>query len=181
VFTIPNFLTLLRILAVPVLSWLVAHERYQIAMAVFVGASLTDWFDGAVARAFNQQTTLGAYLDPIADKLMMITLYAQFAHMGVISLGLSALVIGRDVGILSGVLVVKMRARRKEITIAPHWISKTNTAIQLFYLLLVFMHMTYKTRISPDILTATAIMVATTTVLSAGVYLYQLSQLRARS
>ncbi|USO01293.1 MAG: CDP-alcohol phosphatidyltransferase family protein [Alphaproteobacteria bacterium] len=165
----------------PIILLFMAYQRYDWAMALFISASLTDWFDGAIARTFNQQTKLGAYLDPVADKIMMVALYGHFTFMGIIPCALTILVIGRDLAIVITVLMIKMHPRLGTIRISPHWVSKANTALQLFYLLIVFLHLVHENRIPSSTLPAVGTMVAITTVFSAAIYLHQVTRLRKQS
>ena len=72
---VPNTLTILRILSIPVFVIFLLYDRFFVALLIFIGAGITDGLDGWIARAFNQRTTIGTYLDPIADKLMLTTAF----------------------------------------------------------------------------------------------------------
>jgi cardiolipin synthase len=96
---------------------------------IFVGAGITDALDGLLAKALRQQTTLGAYLDPIADKLLLATAFVGLTVLGVIPRWLTVLVIARDVIILVGILVLILTAHR--VVIRPALTSKANTVFQV--------------------------------------------------
>ncbi len=102
---LPNALTLLRILAVPLfLSFVVEHE-YALAFTVFFAAGVTDGIDGVLARMWNQRTELGAHLDPLADKLLVLSAFIALGAQGAVPLQVMIIVILRDVVILGGYLL----------------------------------------------------------------------------
>ncbi|MDZ4165391.1 MAG: CDP-diacylglycerol--glycerol-3-phosphate 3-phosphatidyltransferase [Smithellaceae bacterium] len=126
---IPNILTLLRIIMVPVLVILLIQGSFFKALIVFTLASLTDALDGFLARQLNMQTELGAYLDPIADKALLASCYVTLAITGSIPAWLAVLVISRDVIILLGILVLFLMSVPFEIK--PAMISKVTTTSQI--------------------------------------------------
>jgi len=126
---VPNTLTILRILSIPVFVIFLLYDRFFIALLVFIGAGITDGLDGLIARVFHQRTIIGAYLDPIADKLMILTSFIVLAILGVIPSWLTVIVIARDVIILLGVLVLQLTAHKVEIK--PIFMGKASTVMQL--------------------------------------------------
>ncbi len=98
--TAPNLLTLLRICLAPFLVAAILEDHYALSFGLFVAAGLTDALDGALARLLKQRTVLGEYLDPVADKLLLSTLFLVLMHKGLIPATVTVLVFGRDVGIL---------------------------------------------------------------------------------
>lgn len=126
---VPNILTLFRMLLVPifVIFLLYGHPRY--AFLTFLLAGMTDALDGFIARAFHQKTILGAYLDPVADKLLLVTSYIMLAVIGLLPAWLSVLVISRDIVILLGILVLFIN--NKNIEIRPTIIGKISTFTQI--------------------------------------------------
>jgi len=106
VWTVPNQITLLRLGFLPAFVILIAYERYRWALAVLVVAALTDGIDGLLARKLNQKSALGAYLDPIADKLLLSTSFVILAFKHVLSWWLTILVLSRDVLILMVAAVI---------------------------------------------------------------------------
>src|SRR5271165_3851331 len=96
----PNLLTLLRLFIIPFLVIAILDGRYQLAFALFVLAGFSDGFDGLVARMTRQYTPLGQYLDPIADKLLLSTLFLVLTHMDLVPRYVTILVFSRDLGIL---------------------------------------------------------------------------------
>ena len=100
---IPNFLSLLRIILVPVFVIFLIQAEYDKALITFAVAGLTDALDGTLARLLKCQTTLGAFLDPIADKLLLVTSFVSLALFGLIPAWLAVIVISRDFIILLGI------------------------------------------------------------------------------
>lgn len=126
---IPNLLTLLRILLVPVFVILLIQGHFLKAVLVFVLAGLTDALDGFLARVLHQKTDLGLYLDPLADKALIITSFVTLSVMGLIPPWLAVLVISRDFIILLGISVMTLMSIPFEIK--PTVVSKFTTAFQL--------------------------------------------------
>jgi cardiolipin synthase len=126
---IPNFLSLTRIILVPVFVIFLIQDEYYNALIVFVIAGLTDALDGAMARLLNAQTILGAYLDPIADKLLLSTSFVTLAILGIIPSWLTVIVISRDFIILLGIAILTLMSVPFEIK--PAVIGKATTALQL--------------------------------------------------
>lgn len=103
---LPNSLTLLRILLVPGILVAIIEHRWGIALAIFSLAGLTDFLDGFLARQLDQKTTLGQYLDPIADKLLVAVAYTALAVQGVLPAWLAVLVVFRDIFIALGAAIL---------------------------------------------------------------------------
>ena len=96
----PNQLTFLRLCMVPFIVLAILDAHYKTSFFLFLLAGLTDGLDGLLARLLHQQTVLGQYLDPVADKLLLSTLFLVLNHQGLISRRVTVLVFGRDLGIL---------------------------------------------------------------------------------
>ncbi len=128
-FTLPNIITLARLAAVPATVWLVLHQAMGWAFIVFAAAGVSDGLDGWIARAWNQRSALGAMLDPVADKALLISIYIVLAIMGGLPDWLAILVVTRDVFILGGLAVLWFLGIRPPI--APLYISKVNTFTQI--------------------------------------------------
>jgi cardiolipin synthase len=125
----PNLLTAARLFAVPLIIWLIMTGQHGYAFGVFVAAGLTDLVDGYLAKNFNMKTDVGAWLDPLADKVLMVSVFIVLTYLKVIPLWLTVLVIARDVAILLAVGV--SYAIGHEVKFKPIWISKINTALQV--------------------------------------------------
>jgi cardiolipin synthase (CMP-forming) len=106
IWTVPNQLTLLRLGFLPIFLSLTSYERYQWALLVLVVAGLTDLFDGWLARRLNQRSSLGAYLDPIADKLLLSSSFVILAYKHAIAWWLTIIVLSRDILILVVAIVI---------------------------------------------------------------------------
>lgn len=126
---IPNFLTVLRIVLVPVIVILLIQGQYGNALVCFIIAGLTDGLDGLLARVLNQMTVVGAYLDPLADKALLISMFTTLAIVGAIPGWLTVVVISRECIILGGILMLTLLSI--EIEIKPSVVSKINTMLQL--------------------------------------------------
>jgi cardiolipin synthase len=159
-----------RLLMVLPLVWLIAAEHFVVAFWVFVAAGLSDVVDGYIAKNFNARTVLGAYLDPLADKLLLNGIYVALALIGWLPVWLVLLVISRDVLIVLGVILIQRRNPVFRAT--PLLIGKANTFAQLLLAACLLAHGAGLVDIAGWI--APLIwLVAATTVLSAGGYVAQ--------
>jgi cardiolipin synthase len=130
---LPNFLTLIRILSIPFFLVFLSYHRYLEALIIFIIGGITDFLDGLAARLMKQQTPLGAYLDPIADKLLVITSFIVLGVIGGIPMWLAIIVVSRDVLIITGyAIMVFLTDERPEVK--PSLIGKFSTLLQLFTL-----------------------------------------------
>lgn len=127
--TIPNLITIGRLLLVPVIIWLTLIGQPVTAFTVFVIAGVSDAIDGFLARQFDLHSDLGAYLDPIADKALLVSIYVALAVIAEIPLWVTIAVVSRDMLIVGGVLLSWMLGR--PIAMAPRAVSKINTAMQI--------------------------------------------------
>lgn len=126
----PNILTLLRICIAPFLVAAILEDRYALSFGLFVAAGLSDAFDGALARILKQRTMLGHYLDPVADKLLLSTLFVVLTHKGLIPARVTVLVFGRDVGILVVAALLYAAVGRRDFS--PSLFGKANTLAQVW-------------------------------------------------
>jgi len=133
--SIPNLITLGRILLVPVVVWAIASGQMLIAFLLFMGAGVSDAIDGFLAKRFGMTSELGAYLDPLADKVLIVSIYVSLGIADVLPRWLVILVVSRDLLIVGGILLAWIV--RKPIAIKPHPVSKANTVAQLLLLALV--------------------------------------------
>jgi cardiolipin synthase len=132
---IPNTITLVRLALVPVTGWLLWRGTYGLALVVFLTAAISDFLDGVIARRFDLKSSLGATLDPIADKLNMFVATVLLAWQGLLPLWLAAAIVLRDVVIVGGALAYRMLVGHIEI--APTMLSKVNTFIEFGVLIAV--------------------------------------------
>ena len=132
---VPNFLTLARLVLVPVVAYFLVGQDYEIALPIFLVAALTDLADGYIARRFKLTSRLGAALDPIADKLSMLVTTVVLAWLGLMPIWLAVAIVARDVVIVVGALAYRVAIGPLEV--APTWLSKINTFLEFAVLLLV--------------------------------------------
>ena len=132
--SIPNILTLSRILLTPLFVILLLGEDYNLALIIFIVAGLSDGLDGLIARYLNQRTAIGAYLDPLADKLLLVSAYIGLAVLNVIPDWVAVIVISRDVIISLGIAIFTMTEKTYEVR--PSLISKFTTTAQILTVIL---------------------------------------------
>ena len=125
---LPNALTVLRFVLIPVLVALLLRDRFEIAFAVFAVSALSDLADGVVARRWNLRTRFGAIADPLADKLTMLSVALALAAQSLIPLWLAAAIVLRDLLIVGGAVAYHYVVGRYDM--APSWLSKINTAVE---------------------------------------------------
>lgn len=135
--TIPNLITAFRIILAPVFVIYLINDRLNSALVIFLICMISDGIDGMVARLFNQKSRLGAYLDPLADKTLLVTAFVLLGVRGYLPSWLTVTAIARDVMILLGVLVFHLN--RLEIRIRPSGVSKINTCFQFITLSVVLL------------------------------------------
>lgn len=125
----PNLLTLLRLIFIPFIVIAVQQQRYMWALAIFVVAGITDGLDGLLARVFNQKTVLGQYLDPIADKLLLSTMFLVLSLFHLIRWPVTVLVFSRDILIL--IVCSLLYATGAMKVFRPSLLGKANTVAQI--------------------------------------------------
>ena len=135
--TIPNILSVLRILLAPVFFGLIAYKKMTWAFWVFFVGGLTDSLDGLLARLLNQRTDLGKTLDPVADKIFLSSAALCLGWYGIIPRWVVIVFVTRDILLISGVILLKLVD--SPIPIEPHVLGKTTTGLQVFYLGFVVM------------------------------------------
>lgn len=132
---IPNVITVFRIFLVPVVIWLIIDGDLRLAFFAFLLAGLSDALDGFMAKRFGWQTELGAYLDPIADKLLLMSIYVVLGFFSHLPVWLVIAVVSRDILIIGAFLLSWMLGRHVEVR--PLFISKANTTGQIILAALV--------------------------------------------
>jgi cardiolipin synthase (CMP-forming) len=159
---LPNLLTLMRLFIIPFLLIEILDGHYGVSFALFMLAGISDALDGLLARWLSQKTTLGQYLDPIADKLLLSSLFVVLTHVGLIPRYVTVLVFSRDVGILliSTLLFVTGSLR----DFRPSFFGKLNTFVQIVALIAVLL--CQKLFISPAVGTLRDILVRAIAVLA---------------
>ncbi len=127
--TIPNLITIGRLVLVPLIVWLMISGQSGAAFVVFILAGVSDAVDGFLARTFNLRSTLGSYLDPLADKALLVSIYIALAVLGEVPLWVAILVVSRDLFIVGAVVLSWMLDQPMEMR--PLIISKLNTVVQI--------------------------------------------------
>ncbi|MBI5848324.1 MAG: CDP-diacylglycerol--glycerol-3-phosphate 3-phosphatidyltransferase [Nitrospirae bacterium] len=145
ILNLPNMLTVARIIIIPMFVTAVIYQKHRSALALFVIAALTDLLDGFIARVTNQKTALGQFLDPLADKALLISSFILFSVQGWIPLWLTITVISRDLIVVIGWFLLYLLSHRS--TIEPVMLGKTAIALQLITLALVLLSINLSSKI----------------------------------
>jgi cardiolipin synthase len=172
---LPNIISLLRLLLVPVIIGLVANEQWQLALYGFVIAGLSDAVDGYIARHYQLRTELGAYLDPLADKALLVSMFVTLGVLGLFPFWLVILVVTRDVLIVSGILLAWLLG--SPIAMRPAKLSKLNTVGQILLVGTMMGVKAFEIDIPslniPLLMRFGSILVAALTLASMGLYILQ--------
>lgn len=174
----PNLISLVRLLSAPIVAYLILNNNFVTASYIFFLASLTDWFDGYLARSFDAESVLGRLLDPIADKVLVVTTYTVLGLKGFFPAWLVSLIICRDILIVMAAIGIVIS--QTKVPLVPVSISKINTTLQLVLVLFVLLSCSpIPAQIDPfsfDFLLIKSLMygVGLTTFLSGYVYLMAL-------
>lgn len=129
--TLPNAITIARIIMVPVFVVAFINNKHDAALFLFIIAGVSDALDGFLARVLKQRSQLGAMLDPVADKLLLISAYMCLGLGGLVSIWLAVLVISRDMMLIGGMALLHFWGVNIRDRIRPTWISKFNTSAQI--------------------------------------------------
>lgn len=171
---LPNFISLARLLTVPVIVWLMLEGQWFWCFVLFCLAGLSDAVDGFLAKKLNMQTRLGRYLDPIADKSLLVAIYITFGVQGLLPTWLVILVASRDLLIVGGSLL--LYALNLEHEPRPLLISKINTALQIGLAALILAQLGLSLSILAPWSDWLVVLVAFTTVVSGGSYVVDWSR-----
>jgi len=140
---LPNLITCMRFILIGPILWALLTKCYPLAFYLFLLAGLSDGLNGLLARLFNWTTPLGALLDPLADKLLLMGSFIVLAYLQQIPLWLTMMVIGRDIWIMGGALLYRYWVG--PLDYKPVWISKLNTFFQLILVSLIIIKLTFFT------------------------------------
>ncbi|WNK01596.1 CDP-alcohol phosphatidyltransferase family protein [Thalassospiraceae bacterium LMO-JJ14] len=166
---IANIISLARLLSVPVFVWLILIDETAAAFWLFLAAAISDAVDGIIAKSFNMQTDLGAYLDPIADKTLLVSAYIVLGGKGLLPLWVVIPVVSRDALIVGGALLFDKLTGR--LNMEPLLVSKLNTVMQLLLIIAAMLPSVFASPIAPVVtLLSTAVLV--TTLVSGAAYVY---------
>ena len=166
--TIPNLITMVRLVLVPVVVVAIGQGWWGTAFALFAVAGVSDGVDGFIARRFDMRSELGAYIDPLADKALLVSIYVTLAIVGVLPAWVAIAVVSRDLMIVAAFLITRLMDRTMEIR--PLMVSKLNTAVQIAFAGLVLGSLAFSVDLG-WLLPATMWLVAALTVISAAAYL----------
>jgi cardiolipin synthase (CMP-forming) len=175
---LPNLITLGRLLSVPLAVWLIIEARYGVAFWIFVGAGISDALDGYIAKRFDRRTRLGALLDPIADKALLVGVYVTLGIAGQLPHWLVILVVLRDILILGGFALIQATTAPQHL--GPLFVSKVNTSVQIALVGFVLARLGLgidEGTVTPILIAAAAL----TTVLSGLSYLLRWAMILTRS
>jgi cardiolipin synthase len=164
---IPNVITIIRLMLVPPVAWAILSEAYHLAFWLFFLAGFSDGVDGFLARQFSWQSRLGATLDPLADKLLMIVSFYCLFWQSIIPLGLFAVIAIRDLIILGGALAYHFITRALQMQ--PIILGKINTALQILLVMAILVHYSYGL-ISANLINLLVISLLVSTIVSGVAY-----------
>lgn len=166
--SIPNLITLGRIILVPAVIWAIISGEMLVAFALFLVAGISDAVDGFLAKRFHMASELGAYLDPLADKALIVSIYVALGIARELPISLVILVVSRDIMIIAGFMLAWLV--NKPMPVRPHPVSKLNTVAQILLAALVLAEkgMGFNAALAE---TAGIALVAILTVLSIAFYL----------
>ena len=168
--SLPNLITVARLLLAPLVVLMIGSQRFAEAFLIFVVAGISDGVDGFIAKRFNLRTELGAYLDPLADKALLVSIYVTLAISGALPATIAVLVVSRDLMILAAVVISWLLAN--PVAIRPVLVSKINTTAQIALAALVLGAKAYGLSPVPGLDVAVWI-VAASTLASGGLYIGQ--------
>jgi len=166
---IPNLLTVLRIAATPVLIMLLKYEMFSGALLLFVLAGVSDGLDGYIAKRFRYQTRLGAILDPVADKVLLVSCFIVLTVLGQLPFWLLVVVAFRDIVIVGGYLLLV--TLEDGVRMEPSRISKLNTVFQICLVTIVLVKLAFAIDVGP-VITILIALVTVTSVLSGVHYVW---------
>ncbi len=146
---LPNWLTVVRIILIPVFVTLLVYRRVAAALVVFLLASLTDMLDGYIARRRGSLTRLGAFLDPMADKLLLTASFITLTYLKVIPFWITAVVISRDLVLILGAALIHISGGT--IYPTPTWLGKASTFFQMVTVLAAMLAFYFKIPAAPKL------------------------------
>jgi len=139
--TIPNIISFIRLIIAPIVLWLLIQKNYSLALILFIIAGVSDLIDGYIARKWNQRSTLGAYLDPLADKLLVVLCVGYFVVIGDAPWWWLAIIFLRDTLLAVGVLLLKNL--HAPVEIFPTQFGKWATAFNMVAIVVLFLNHLY--------------------------------------
>jgi cardiolipin synthase len=160
---IPNVLTVLRLILAPLTAYFILQQNYSAALFIFAFAGASDAADGYLAKRFGLESRFGAWLDPAADKLLMLLCFVALTAMGAVPLWLTGLVIARDAAIVVGVAIAMLF--NLPVQVEPLPIGKISTIVQVGYVALILAFLTFAVD-TPSSVEALSVLTAAATIVS---------------
>ncbi len=170
-FNIPNILTITRLMIIPFFVASMLSQKYQNALILFSVAAITDIMDGLLARMTNQKTRIGAFLDPLADKFLLLTSFVMFTFYGWLPLWLTIIVLSRDVLVIIGWLIMVISTKNSKVE--PSITGKLANAFQAILIAYVLVSINFQIDTTMIIKQLVVILVTTLTVFSGIQYTYK--------
>ena len=167
---LPNIISLFRLLSAPIIVWLIIKGLYSFSFILFVFAAISDAVDGFIARTFKAGSEVGNYIDPLADKVLLVAVYLSLGYKGLLDEWIVILVVFRDLLIVGGVIVNNVFTD-KDLLLDPLKISKVNTLFQILLIVLVLAELSFGLPALSSIKNYLIFFVAVTTAISGGGYL----------
>ncbi len=166
--TIPNIITIMRFLLVPAIVYALLSGSLGWALVTFLVAGISDGVDGFIARQFNQRSELGAYIDPVADKVMLVSVFVVLGYLGELPLWLVILTVSRDAFIVGAVMLASVMGN--PLAMKPLLVSKANTVAQIVLVAFVLTELAFSAPF-PTVHLGLVLLAGVLTVASAGAYL----------
>lgn len=163
---LPNLISLARLVAAPLVAWLLYGGRFRIALFVLLVAGLTDWLDGYSARKLGLTNRIGVVLDPMADKVLLVVVFVSLGFLGLIPFWLFVLVVGRDLVIVTGAILLRLLRNRREFV--PSLFGKVSTFFQIVLALLAVVLAAFPFRMI-EVLEITGVILAAIFTLLSGI------------
>ena len=167
--SIPNLISLTRLMAVPVMIYLILNGFYFGAFWLFVAAGVSDAIDGYIATRLGQETILGSYLDPLADKALLVGVYISLGQENLLPSWLVILVVFRDLVIIGGVVLLHISTN--SVKMKPLLVSKINTAAQIILVSIVLANLAFPQLSWSEFVLILVYIVTATTLASGGAYI----------
>lgn len=168
--SLPNIVSLARLFAAPLAVWLILSGEIAFAFWVFIAAGISDAVDGFIAKRFGRTTELGGYLDPIADKVLLVGVYIALGNEEMVALWLVILVVFRDLLIIGGALLLWLMGRK--LRMAPLMVSKVNTVAQIVLAAVLLGAYGFAIPLDP-LIDVLVYLVGATTLASGGLYVVE--------
>ncbi len=158
--TLPNVITLARLMAVPLVVWLLLGGYFRAGFWAILAATMSDAVDGFLARRLNKQSRLGAVLDPIADKVLLVGIFVTLGYQDYVETWLVILIVFRDFLIVGGAIILQMLTG--DLQVRPTGVSKLNTAAQMVLVVLIVGQLAFALDMAQYLTYLTWLVVATT-------------------